>query len=166
MDINELLKLLVEKKASDLHLKVGSKPVFRVDGILEPEETLEPIAEKDVEMAFERIANPEQRSIFLKDKDLHFAYSVQGLSRFRVSAMRQRGTMGMNFRMVPFEIQEITGLELPKMIREIILRESGLILVTGAVGSGKSTTLSAIIDYVNRNKRTNIVMIEKTIEYF
>jgi twitching motility protein PilT len=165
MDISELLRLLVKKQASDLHLKVGSKPVFRVDGLLMPEENLSPIVEKDVEMAFERIANPEQRSIFLKNKDLHFAYSLSGLARFRVSAMRQRGTMGISFRVIPFEIQEISGLELPEKIKEIILRESGLILVTGAVGSGKSTTLSAIIDYINRNKRRNIVTIEKTIEY-
>ena len=165
MDISELLRLLVKKQASDLHLKVGSKPVFRVDGLLMPEENLSPIVEKDVEMAFERIANPEQRSIFLKNKDLHFAYSASGLARFRVSAMRQRGTMGISFRVIPFEIQEISGLELPEKIKEIILRESGLILVTGAVGSGKSTTLSAIIDYINRNKRRNIVTIEKTIEY-
>ena len=165
MDISELLKLLVEKQASDLHLKVGSKPVFRVDGLLMPEENLLPIVEKDVEMAFERIANPEQRSTFLKNKDLHFAYSVSGLSRFRVSAMYQRGTMGISFRVIPFEIQEISNLELSKKIKEIILRESGLILVTGVIGSGKSTTLSAIIDYINRNKRRNIITIEKTIEY-
>lgn len=165
MDISELLRLLVKKQASDLHLKVGSKPVFRVDGLLMPEENLSPIVEKDVEMAFERIANPGQRSIFLKNKDLHFAYSISGLARFRVSAMRQRGTMSISFRVIPFEIQEISGLELPEKIKEIILRESGLILVTGTVGSGKSTTLSAIIDYINRNKRRNIVTIEKTIEY-
>ena len=165
MEINELLKLLVKKQASDLHLKVGSKPIFRVDGLLMPEEDLSPIDEKDVEMAFERIANPEQRSTFLKNKDLNFAHSVSGLARFRVSVMRQRGTIGINFRVVPFEIQEISGLELSKKIKEIILRESGLILVTGTVGSGKSTTLSAIIDYINRNKSRNIIMIENTIEY-
>jgi len=165
MEILELLRMLVEKKASDLHLKVGSKPVFRIDGFLIPEEDLSPLDEKDVEMVFERVTNAEQRSVYFKNKDLQFAYSASGLARFRVSVMRQRGTMSISFRVVPFEIKEVNGLELSKKIKEIILRKSGLILVTGNSGSGKSTTLSAMIDYINRNVRRNIIMIENTIEY-
>jgi len=165
MEINELLKLMIDKQASDLHMKVPSKPVLRIDGVLMPQEDLPPLDEKDVEMAFERIANPTQRSIFLKEKELDFAYSVPGLARFRVSIMRQRGTISINFRMVPFDIKSIHGLELPQKIRELIIKKNGLVLVTGPAGSGKSTTMSAIINYINQNERRNIITIENTIEY-
>ena len=165
MEIGELLKLMVEKRASDMHLRVPSPPVLRIDGTLVVQEDLPPLAEKDVEMAFERIANPGQRSIFLKEKELDFAHSVSGLARFRVNVMRQRGTISIAFRMVPFDILSIDDLELPQKLKELVLKKRGLILVTGPTGSGKSTTAAAMINYLNRHERRNIITIEDTIEY-
>jgi len=165
MEIGELLKLMVEKEASDMHLRVPSPPVLRIDGVLVPQEDLPSLAEKDVEMAFERIANPGQRSIFLRERELDFAYSVSGLARFRVSVMRQRGTMSIAFRMVPFDVLSIDDLELPQILKKLVVKKKGLILVTGPAGSGKSTTMAAMVQYLNRNERRNIITIEDTIEY-
>jgi len=165
MEINELLKMMVDKKASDLHLRVPSHPVLRIDGVLAPQTELPLIERKDVEMAFERITTPEQRSIFLKEKDIDYAYSVSGLARFRISIIRQRGTISIAFRLVPFEIPTIDELGMPEEIRHILSRQEGLILVTGPAGSGKSTTLAAIIDYINKTEACNIISVENPIEY-
>ncbi len=165
MEINELLKIMVDKKASDMHLRVPSTPILRIDGVLVPQEDLPPLDSKDIEMAFERIANPTQRSAFLKEKELDFAYSVPGLARFRVNVMRQRGTISIAFRMVPFGIQSIDDLELPRILEDLMLKPYGLILITGPAGSGKSTTTAALVNYINQNEKRNIITIEDTIEY-
>ena len=165
MEVNELLKIMVDKKASDMHLRVPSPPVLRIDGILVPQEDLSPLDSKDIEMAFERIANPTQRSIFLKEKELDFAYSVPGLARFRVNVMRQRGTVSIAFRMVPFDILSIDDLEIPQPLKDLMLKPYGLILITGPAGSGKSTTTAALVHHVNQNEKRNIITIEDTIEY-
>ena len=165
MEVNELLKLMVDKKASDMHLRVPSPPVLRIDGVLISQEDLPPLDSKDIEMAFERIANPTQRSFFLKEKELDFAYSVTGLARFRVNVMRQRGTISIAFRMVPFDILSIDDLELPQPLKDLMLKPQGLILITGPAGSGKSTTMAAMVHYINQNEKRNIVTIEDTIEY-
>lgn len=165
MEINELLKIMVEKKASDMHLRVPGSPVLRIDGELIPQEELPQLDSKDIEMAFERIANPTQRSIFLKEKELDFAYSVPGLARFRINVMRQRGTISIAFRMVPFDIQSIDNLELPQILKDLMLKTYGLILITGPAGGGKSTTTAALVNYINQNSKRNIITIEDTIEY-
>jgi twitching motility protein PilT len=165
MEVNELLKLMVDKKASDMHLRVPSPPVLRIDGVLISQEDLPPMDSKDIEMAFERIATPTQRSIFLKEKELDFAYSVPGLARFRINVMRQRGTISIAFRMVPFDILSIDDLELPQLLKDLMLKPQGLILITGPAGSGKSTTMAAMVHYINQNEKRNIVTIEDTIEY-
>jgi len=165
MEVNELLKIIVDKKASDMHLRVPSPPVLRIDGILVPQEDLSPLDSKDIEMAFERIATPTQRSIFLKEKELDFAYSVPGLARFRVNVMRQRGTVSIAFRMVPFDILSIDDLEIPQPLKDLLLKPYGLILITGPAGSGKSTTMAALVHHVNQNEKRNIITIEDTIEY-
>ena len=165
MEVNELLKIMVDKKASDMHLRVPSPPVLRIDGILVPQEDLPPLDSKDIEMAFERIATPTQRSIFLKEKELDFAYSVPGLARFRVNVMRQRGTVSIAFRMVPFDILSIDDLEIPQPLKDLLLKPYGLILITGPAGSGKSTTMAALVHHVNQNEKRNIITIEDTIEY-
>ena len=128
MEINELLKLMVDKRASDLHLRVPSHPVLRIDGALVLQVDLPPIERKDVEIAFERITTPEQRSIFLKEKELDYAYSVSGLARFRVNIIRQRGTISIACRMVPFEIPTIDKLGLPEQIKDIITKQPNLFL--------------------------------------
>ncbi len=165
MEINELLKMMVDKKASDLHLRVPSHPVMRIDGVLVPQTDLPPIESKDVEITLERITTPDQRSIFLKEKELGYAYSVSGLARFRVSIIRQRGTISISFRLVPFEIPTIEELGIPDEFRNAIDRQEGLILVTGPAGSGKSTTLAAIIDHLNKTEVRNIITVEDPIEY-
>ena len=151
MEVEHLLKLMVDTGASDLHLRVPSRPVLRLDGVLVTQEDLPPITAKDIQVIFEDITTPEQRSTFLKKLELDFAYSVPGLARFRVSVLRQRGTLSIAFRLVPFEVLSIDELELPQICKGLVLKPRGLILVTGPTGSGKSTTLAAMIDHLNEN---------------
>ena len=165
MDVSILLKRMVEKKASDLHLRVPSPPVLRVDGKLEIMQDLPPVDTKDVELVFEHIATPEQRSKLLKEMDVEFAYSVPGLARFRVSAMRQRGTLSIAFRMVPFEVPTIDEIGAPETCKDIVLESRGLILITSGNGNGKSTTLTAMVNHINKSRRSNVIIIEDPIEY-
>jgi twitching motility protein PilT len=165
MDIIELLKLMVEKGASDLHLRVPSPPVLRVDGELIIQEQSPKLTTEDVEAAFEYITTQDQRSRFHSEKELDFAYSVSGLARFRVSVMRQRGTISLAFRMVPFKIFTIDELGLPPICKELILKPRGLILVTGPTGSGKSTTMAAMVHHLNESLARNVITIEDPIEY-
>lgn len=165
MQVVELLKRMVENRASDLHLRVPSRPILRVDGELIPQEDLEPVTSGDVELALEQITTPEQRNTFVREKELDFAYSVRELARFRVSVMRQRGTISLAFRLVPFDVLTIDQLALPQMFKELILKPRGLILVTGPTGSGKSTTMAAMIHHLNENSARNVITIEDPIEY-
>ena len=161
----ELLKLVVEKGATDLHLKVPSPPVLRIDGALIPQEDLPPLTAKDIEAIFEQITTQEQRIAFSRELELDFAYAVPELARFRVSVMQQRGTMSLAFRLVPFKVPSIDELGLPQICKELILKPRGLILVTGPAGSGKSTTLAAMLNHLNQNERRNVITIEDPIEY-
>ena len=163
--ITELLKLTVDKKASDLHLRVPSPPVLRIDGALAPQEDLPPVTVEDVEVIFEHITTPEQRSTFLNELELDFAYSIPGLARFRVSVMKQRNTLSIAFRVVPFKVLTIDELGLPQICKELILKPRGLVLVTGPTGSGKSTTMAAMIDHLNESDSRNVITIEDPIEY-
>jgi len=163
--MNELLKLMVNKGASDLHLTVPSPPVLRIDGVLIPQEDLPLLTAKDVELALEQVANQEQRSVFDREWELDFAYSVPGLARFRVNALRQRGVMSLAFRFVPFYIPSIDEWGLPQIFKELILKPRGLILVTGPSGSGKSTTLAAMLSHLNENVTRNVITIEDPIEF-
>lgn len=165
MDIIELLKLMVEKRASDLHVRVPSVPVLRVDGELVPLTQMPQITLDDVESAFDYITTPEQRNRFHLEKELDFAYSVPGLARFRVSVMRQRGTISLAFRLVPFKVFTIDELALPQICKDLILKPRGLILVTGPTGSGKSTTMAAMLNYLNEHMKCNVITIEDPIEY-
>jgi len=164
MDIVELLRLMVEKRASDLHVRVPSPPVLRIDGELVPLE-LPQCTFEDIETAFDYITTPEQRNRFHLEKELDFAYSVPGLARFRVSVMRQRGTVSLAFRLVPFKVFTIDELALPDICKELILKPRGLILVTGPTGSGKSTTMAAMLNYLNEHIARNVITIEDPIEY-
>ncbi len=132
MQIDELLKLMVNKGASDLHLTVPSPPVLRIDGVLTPQEDLPPMTAKDVELALEQVSTQEQRSVFDREWELDCAYTVPGLARFRVNVLQQRGTMSLAFRLVPFQIPSIDELALPQICKELILKQRGLILVTGS----------------------------------
>jgi twitching motility protein PilT len=162
---HELFELMVDKGASDLHLKVPSSPVLRIDGVLIPQEDLPPLTAEDVESVFEQVTTQEQKVAFLRELELDFAYSVPGLARFRVNVLQQRGTISLAFRLVPFTIPSIDELGLPPICKQLILKPRGLILVSGPTGSGKSTTLAAMVNYLNENDRRNVITIEDPIEF-
>ena len=151
VDIHSLLRQLVDYEASDLHLKAGSPPVFRIYGKLQPQTDSPPMNAAGLESVFYDVTTEEQRAQFLKGFSLDFAYSIAGVARFRVSAIRQRGSLSLAFRVVPHGIPSIDDLRLPNACRQLILKPRGLILVTGTAGSGKSTTLAAMIEYLNQN---------------
>jgi twitching motility protein PilT len=165
MQINELLQLMVDKGASDLHLTVPSPPVLRIEGELIPQDNLPPVTPKYAASIFEQITTEEQRDVFRKELGLDFAYSVPGLGRFRVNALQQRGSMSLAFRFVPFRIPSIDELGLPQICKELILKPKGLILITGQAGSGKSTTLAAMINHLNQTAKRNVITIEDPIEF-
>lgn len=165
IDINDLLQRVVATNASDLHLRVPSPPVLRIDGDLKIQEDLPAISAKDAEGVLEQIATPEQKSVFLRDMELDFAYGLPGIARFRVNVMRQRGTLSICFRVVPTEVATIEALGLPLISKELILKPRGMILVTGPTGSGKSTTMASMLNYLNENSARNVITIENPIEY-
>ncbi len=165
MEIDKLLKRMVDKGASDLHLKVPNPPVLRIDGELEPQEDIPPLAAKDIEWVFDQITTQEQKITFLREQELDFAYSVPGLARFRVNVLKQRGTMGIALRMVPFGVPTIDELGLPQIFKRLVLKPRGLVLVTGPTGSGKSTTLAAMINHLNESDKRSIITIEEPIEF-
>ena len=165
MDVNELLKTAHSQGASDLHLKVGSCPILRINGELSPLSTENRLSQEDTLKVAFTVMSPGQREIFKKKNDIDLAYSVPGLGRFRCNIFIQRGTIGLVFRVIPMRIPTIEELLLPDVIKKISLEPRGLILVTGTTGSGKSTTLAAIIDNINATRTDHIITIEDPIEY-
>jgi twitching motility protein PilT len=165
MQIDELLRLTAEKNASDLHLRVPGPPVLRIDGVLEPQEQLPRLRPTDIEEVFTQITSEQRRKKFRQELELDFVYSVSGLARFRVNVMQQRGTMSIAFRRVPFTVPTIDEMGLPQICKDLVLKPRGLALVTGPTGSGKSTTLAAMIDHLNATERRNVITIEDPIEY-
>ena len=165
MNLNELLKHTFEKKASDLHIKVGVSPILRIDGKLTPVETEKRLTQEDVIAIAFGIMNPSQKQKFTEKNELDMAYAVPGLGRFRVNAFKQRGSVGMVFRLVPAKIMNFEELMLPAVLSKIASEQRGLILVTGTTGSGKSTTLASMIDFINTARTANIVTIEDPIEF-
>jgi len=165
MDVNDLLREAHTQGASDLHLKVGSSPILRINGALNPLVTEKRLSQEDtLKIAF-AVMSPGQREIFKKKNDIDLAYSVPGLGRFRCNVFIQRGTVGLVFRVIPMRIPTIEELLLPDIIKKMAMESRGLILVTGTTGSGKSTTLAAIIDNINTNRTDHIMTIEDPIEY-
>ncbi|MFN7943576.1 MAG: type IV pilus twitching motility protein PilT [Thermoanaerobaculia bacterium] len=165
MNINDLLKIAVERKASDLHLKVGSHPVLRIDGDLVPLPELKRLMQEDtIAMAFSMM-NARQKQRFKDDFEIDIAYSVPGLGRFRCAIFQQRGTVGMVLRVIPGRILTVRELMLPPVLEKICEESRGLVLCTGTTGSGKSTTLAAMIDLINSMRSEHIVTIEDPIEF-
>jgi len=163
--INDLLKIAVERKASDLHIKVGSHPVIRVDGDLFPLVECKRLMQEDsVTMAFSMM-NARQKQRFKEDLEIDIAYSVPGLGRFRCNVFQQRGSVGIVLRVIPAGIQGIRELMLPPVLERICDDRRGLVLCTGTTGSGKSTTLAAMVNYINGKRTENIVTIEDPIEF-
>ena len=165
MDLPELLKVAVERKASDLHIKVGSPPVIRIDDKLVPLVEMPRLGQDAVVSMASSVMNAKQREKFKERCEVDLAYSVPGLGRFRANVFPQRGTVGLVMRVIPIKIQSITELNLPPVLEKIALEPRGLVLVTGTTGSGKSSTLAAMIDHVNANRSGHILTIEDPIEF-
>jgi twitching motility protein PilT len=165
-DLQSALRYLVDAEGSDLHLKVPSRPLARVHGKLVQLGQYEPLTTEDTERVLaEMLDDPERLEEFRRDSEIDFAYAIPGLARFRVNAFRQRGSISVVARVIPFSVLGVAELGLPPVITELAEEERGLILLTGTTGSGKSTTLAAIIDHINRTRSRHIVTIEDPIEF-
>src|SRR6266545_1555652 len=165
MHIDELLATAVQYGASDLHLKVGSYPMMRVNGALTVCSEEKRLDKEDTEAMADALFTAEQREKFLRVQEVDLAYSVPGLGRFRCNVFQQRGTVGLVLRVIPTRIKNIDELGLPPVLKRIAQEERGLVLVTGTTGSGKSTTLAAMIDYINSTRSGHIMTVEDPIEY-
>lgn len=164
VDMHELLELTVQKGGSDLHLVTGVPPIIRVDGQLIPQDhpVLKP---KHVEEMLYSILTPYQKESLEEHLELDFSYAVEGVARFRGNVVYQRGTIGAVLRVIPFTVPQLHELGLPAGVKDLCYQSRGLVLATGPTGSGKSTTLAAMIDLINRNRKLNIVTIEDPIEF-
>ena len=166
MHINELLTVVCEQGASDLHLKVGNHPIARIRGKLTPLTQFKRLVQEDtIAMAYAIMASDRQKGKFKENYDIDIAYSVPSLGRFRCNVFNQRGTVGLVLRVIPRKIYTIDDLMLPKVLKTICQEQRGLVLVTGTTGSGKSTTLAAMIDLINATRTEHILTIEDPIEY-
>ncbi|HEX4077240.1 MAG TPA: type IV pilus twitching motility protein PilT [Candidatus Acidoferrales bacterium] len=165
INIDDLLRRAVEQRASDLHLKVGNHPYLRVDGLLNAIADVPRITpEEMLSMAFSMMTN-RQKQKFKETAELDMAYGVAGLGRFRVNVFQQRGNVGMVLRVIPTKIRTLEELELPRVLATVCEEQRGLVLCTGTTGSGKSTTLAAMIDRINSLRPEHIITIEDPIEY-
>ena len=165
LSIDDLLRRAVERKASDLHLKVGNHPYLRVDGVLYPLADVPRVTpEEMLSMAFSMMTN-RQKQKFKETAELDMAYGVAGLGRFRVNVFQQRGNVGMVLRVIPTKIRTWEELDLPSVVERICEEQRGLVLVTGTTGSGKSTTLAAMIDRINSSRADHVITIEDPIEF-
>lgn len=164
MEIGELLKLLVDKKASDLYLKVARPPILRIAGTL-TQLDMPRLSPEDVKNLIYSMMNEDQIKKFEESYDADFSYSLRGVARFRANAFKQRGVQGAVIRMVPYEIPAIDTLGLPPAIEELATRPQGLVLVTGPTGSGKSTTLAALVGRINSTRNCHIITVEDPIEF-
>ncbi|NMA69978.1 MAG: type IV pilus twitching motility protein PilT [Desulfitobacterium sp.] len=164
MTIRELLIKASELGASDIHLTVGVPPVFRINGVLT--KTSEVILKPQIlQQMAQEIMDTTRYAQFLENGEMDFSYSLPGVGRFRVNAFQQRGTVGLVIRLIPFRVPTPEELNLPNVCIELANLTKGLVLVTGPTGSGKSTTLAALIDYINRTRSAHIVTVEDPIEY-
>ncbi|MBW2231852.1 MAG: type IV pilus twitching motility protein PilT [Deltaproteobacteria bacterium] len=165
MELNEILKVAIKGGASDIHLKSGLPPMFRVDGALVPLKNGDRIMPDDIQTMAYSIMNPVQKARFEEHREADLAYGIPGLGRFRVNVFQQRGTIGIVFRVIPFGVKTVQQLHLPKVVENIAAEHRGLVLVTGTTGSGKSTTLAAMIEQINTERTSHIMTIEDPIEF-
>jgi twitching motility protein PilT len=165
MHVNDLLRVAVDSGASDLHLKVGSYPMMRVRGTLTPANEERRLEHEDLLAITNAVLTTGHREKFKDHYEVDLAYSVAGLGRFRCNAFQQRGTIGMVFRVIPFRVSTVDELALPPVLKKIASEERGLVLVTGTTGSGKSTTLAALIDEINSTRTAHVMTVEDPIEY-
>ncbi|OGD21289.1 MAG: type IV pili twitching motility protein PilT [Candidatus Aminicenantes bacterium RBG_13_59_9] len=165
MEVDELLKVAIERDASDLHLKAGNHPIIRVHGTLIPLTGFPRLTSKDTQELGDQLMTDYQKVRLKEDFDIDLAYSLPGFGRFRGSIFQQRGSTAIALRIIPLEVKTVRQLLLPEVLEKISLLQRGLVLVTGTTGSGKTTTLAAMIDYINTHRRENILTIEDPIEY-
>jgi len=163
--IDALLEQMIELDASDLHLTVGTAPAFRIRGRLAPMDDAEMLDPETTRQAIYSVLTSEQQKQLELDRQIDFAYSLPGVARFRVNAFFQRGSVGAAFRLVPGEIRTLDELGLPPVLHTLAEKPRGLVLVTGPTGSGKSTTLAAIVDEINKTRHDHILTIEDPIEF-
>ena len=165
MDIKELLEKSARAGASDLHIRVGVPPVFRIDGRIVRQTDYPDVTEEDAEHMLAQVTREEQRERFYAEKELDFAYVIGGLARFRLNAMLQRQSISIACRMLTLQVPSVDDMELPQICKDLILQPRGLILVTGPTGVGKSTTMAAMVRHLNENRECNVIIIEDPIEY-
>jgi twitching motility protein PilT len=164
MQLNDLLQLLDERSGSDLHIRVGEPPVMRVHGKLMRDTSFPVLTPGDTEGLAMSILNPERRAHFEENMELDMSYATD-FARFRVNVFRQKGNIGIVMRLIPFNIQTIDDLYFTPVLKDLVMRPRGLFLVTGPTGSGKSTTLAAMVDHINTHRRGHIMTIEDPIEF-
>src|SRR3989344_3278012 len=163
--IEILLEQVIKHKASDLHLQVGLPPMLRVDGTLVPVQAIDPLNEEAVETLVFSILDEDQKQILLKDKEFDFSFAFGDLGRFRVNAFNERGNLAAAMRLIPNEILTVEQLGLPPVINKFADYQRGLVLITGPTGSGKSTTLAALVNKINTERAVHIITIEDPIEF-
>lgn len=164
MTLKQMLEEVLSTKASDLHLRIGVKPTIRVDGVLRPIAD-DPITPQDMEETMGQILTEEQKKRFLQRNELDLALSISKMGRFRINFYRQRGTVGVALRAVNTVIPSFEELNLPPVLKKLTDNRRGLIILTGTTGSGKSTTLAAMIDHINSTRSENVLTVEDPIEY-
>ena len=165
MDIDPILKQSVDMSASDVHLKVGLPPVIRRFGALIPLRDQEKLSNDDIYAMVYSLLNQYQQAKFETSNEIDFAYSLSHVARFRVNCFRQRGSYGMVFRIVPTDPPNLEDLNMPEVLKRISLERKGLVLVTGTTGSGKSTTLAAMVNHINTTRNCHVITIEDPIEF-
>jgi twitching motility protein PilT len=165
-DVDAALRYVVERQGSDLHVKVDAPPMARIHGELRPIEGSDPLSAEDTDAALEHILTDQALlGSFATEGEADFSYEIQGLSRFRVNAFRQRGYVSIACRAIPYQVRTIGDLGLPEVIRKLADEPRGIVLLTGTTGSGKSTTLAAMIDHINSSRARHVVTLEDPIEY-
>src|SRR5580693_4154291 len=165
-DVMPALRELVVKEGSDLHLKVGSAPLYRVNGELTTDASAQPLSAEDTEGALKALLNDDAKlAEFAREHEVDFSFEITGVARYRINAFQQRGVISMACRAIPHHISTIEELSLPAVVKELAEEERGIVLLTGTTGSGKSTTLAAMIDHMNRTMSKHIVTIEDPIEF-
>jgi twitching motility protein PilT len=165
LSIDALLERMVALNASDLHVTVGTAPALRVNGALQPVEGVERLTPDDTQQLLYRVLSTEQQKNLEVERQIDLAYSIPGLARFRVNVFFQRGALGAAFRLIPSEIKTLEELGIPPALHELTEKPRGLVLITGPTGSGKSTTLAALIDEINRKRNEHILTIEDPVEF-
>ncbi len=165
LKIELLLEEVIKHDASDLHLQVGLPPMLRIDGALKPVDDAPVLKDTDTDKLIQSVLDDDQKAVLVKDKEVDFSFSFGNYGRFRVNAFHEKGNIAAALRLIPSKIRTLTELEMPKVVSTFAEYPRGLVLVTGPTGSGKSTTLAAIIDKINTEQARHIITIEDPIEY-